>query len=68
MTYSFWKWLSCPVCDERDDVKMMAYRTDIVLECYECGQMSEYTIGEDIPIHQLDIDAIAERAGENNRD
>lgn len=61
MEYRFWAWLSCPACDERDDVKMMAHQTDIVLECYECGQISEYTIGEDVPIQDLDIDRILEK-------
>ena len=64
MEYRFWDWLSCPACHERDDVKIIAYRTDIALECYECGQQSEYTIGKDVPIHELDIDAIVEAADE----
>lgn len=65
MEFQFWNWLSCPVCDKRDDVKMMAHQTEIVLECYECGQISEYTIGEDVPIHDLDIDAIIDVANED---
>lgn len=62
MDLRFCQWLSCPGCDERDDVKMMAHQTDLVIECYECGQISEYTIGEDVPIHDLDVDAILEVA------
>ncbi|MFC4542803.1 hypothetical protein ACFO5R_12810 [Halosolutus amylolyticus] len=60
MDYRFSEWLRCPSCDEVEDISMMAHKTDIVLECYECGQISEYTVGEDIAIHELDIDAIAE--------
>jgi hypothetical protein len=37
---------------------MMAHTTDFVLECYDCGQMSEYTVGSDIPLQNLDIDAV----------
>lgn len=34
----------------------MAHKTDSVLECYDCGQMSDYVIGRDIPLQNLDID------------
>jgi hypothetical protein len=56
----FRDWLGCPVCEERRDVSMMAHRTDIVLECYGCGEMAEFTIGRDISIHGLDVDAITD--------
>lgn len=64
MGYRFWDWLSCPSCDNRDGVKMMAYQTEIAIECYECSQKSEYTIGEDVPVHELDMDALVEDAAE----
>lgn len=44
---------------------MMPHKTDIILECYVCGQTSEYTIGEDIPLHNLDIDAITDIASQD---
>ncbi|MFC4437688.1 MULTISPECIES: hypothetical protein [Natrialbaceae] len=68
MVNRFRDWLGCPACNERNDISRMAHRTDIVLECYECGKISEYKIGQDISIHGLDIDAIAEVAKESTND
>lgn len=65
MGYGFRDWLSCPDCGERDEARLMAHKTDIVLECYVCGQTSEYTIGEDIPLHNLDIETITDIASES---
>ncbi len=65
MRVQFRDWLSCPDCGERDDVQMMAHKTDIVLECYSCGQISEYTVGDDIPLHNLDIEAITDMVSED---
>ena len=68
MSYTFQDWFACPECDERDVVSSFAHRTDIVIECYGCGQISEFTIGEDIPLKNLDTDAIVELAKEHIRD
>ncbi len=68
MGTQFRDWLGCPECDEREGISMMAHKTDIVLECYDCGTISEYTIGHDISIHGPDIDAIAEVAQERAND
>jgi len=65
MGVQFRDWLSCPDCGERDDAQMMANKTDIVVECYNCGQIAEYTIGDDIPLHNLDIEAITDIVSED---
>jgi len=59
MAQRFENWLACPECDGRD-VSIMAHKTDIVVECYSCKEVSEFTVGRDIPIHNLDMDAIDE--------
>lgn len=66
MEYTFRDWLACPQCDERDDISTFAHQTDIVLECYECGQISEFKIGDDISLQNLDIDAIADSVKKEN--
>lgn len=68
MVYDFRAWFACPACDEREAVSALAHRTEIVFECYECGQISEYTVGEDVPIRGLDVDAIAEIVDEGTSD
>lgn len=60
MGYTFRDWLSCPNCERQETARMMTHKTDFVLECYDCGQMSEYTIGKDMPLQNLDIDAVSE--------
>ena len=60
MEFRFQDWFSCPVCNEREVVSTFSYKTEIVFECYGCGQISEYQIGEDIPLQNLDVDAITE--------
>lgn len=68
MEYTFRNWLACPECNEREDLSTLAHHTDIVLECYECGQISEFVIGKDISLQDLDIDAIATVAEERTSD
>ena len=58
--YGFREWLSCPVCDGDGDASILAHGTDIVIECYGCGATSEYAIGEDVPVTNLDTEAIEE--------
>lgn len=60
--YRFRDWLSCASCAEDDDIGVLAHSTDIVLECYECGATDEYTIGADVPVTNLDPDAIEDVA------
>lgn len=56
--YRFQEWLTCPACEEVEDIGVLAHSTDIVIECYECGVTDEYTIGADVPVTNLDADAI----------
>lgn len=60
MEYEFRDWLACPACDERTDVSILAHDADVVLECYECGLISEFIIGADVTLQNLDTDAIDE--------
>lgn len=60
MEYSFQDWFACPKCGERDGVSTLAHETEIVFECYECGLVSEFVIGEAISLRNLDVEAIAE--------
>lgn len=64
MGHEFQDWFACPGCGERDGVSSLAHRTEIVFECYECGLVSEFVIGEDISLRNLDVDAIADLADE----
>lgn len=68
MTYKFQDWFRCPKCDEHERISALSYKTEIVFECHECGAISEFVIGEDIPLQNLDIDAIAERTDEQDTD
>ncbi|MDS0477978.1 hypothetical protein [Natrinema sp. 1APR25-10V2] len=68
MGYEFRNWLACPVCDEREGVSLLAHQTEMVLECYECGEVSEFVIGEDISLQNLDIEKIKEVAGDSMSD
>lgn len=68
MGYGFREWFACPACDEREAVSTLAHSTEIVFECYECGQISEYDIGEDVPLRSLDLEAIAEATEEGASD
>lgn len=60
MGYRLTDWLSCPACREHDEVSLLAHETEMVAECYSCGQVSEFVIGEDIPLNGLEPDTIAE--------
>lgn len=65
--HRFREWFACAECDERDGISSLAHGTEIVLECYSCGLISEYAIGRDISLQNLDIDAIeqvAEQTGD----
>lgn len=68
MGFQFKDWVRCPECDEREQVKAITFKTDIVFECYECGMISEFTFGEDIPLQNLDTDAMADIADEQTGD
>ncbi|WP_408959321.1 hypothetical protein [Natrinema sp. 74] len=46
-------WLHCPACSEDNTVSVLAHDTDIVLECYECGHIAEFTVGQDVPFQDL---------------
>lgn len=56
--YQFQEWLSCPSCDGASEVSILAHDADIVLECYDCGAVSEYEIGQDVPVSNVDTDEI----------
>lgn len=68
MEYGFRDWFACPGCGDRESIGTLAHETEIVFECHECGQRSEYVIGEDVPLQGLDIDAIAADAEETTSD
>lgn len=68
MRYKFHDWFGCPECDERERVSALAHEAEIVFECHECGAISEFVIGEDLPFQNLNIDAIADRTGEQTPD
>lgn len=63
MEYRFQEWFACPECGERDDVSTLAHGTDIVFECYECGLVSEYALGEGVALRDLDAEAIEGETG-----
>ncbi|GAB3665353.1 hypothetical protein [Halopiger thermotolerans] len=46
-------WLSCPDCSGDEDVSLLAHGTDIVVECYGCGRIAEFTLGEDTPFQNV---------------
>lgn len=56
--HRFQEWLACPACSGNSAVGILAHRTDIVIECYDCGTMSQFTIGRDVPVSNLDVDEI----------
>lgn len=49
------KWLTCPSC-EGDDTGVLAFQTTMVVECYDCGEVEEFEFGEDVPVHELDLE------------
>ena len=64
LEYRFQEWLSCPACDGDEDVGILAHGTDIVIECYGCSVTSDYTIGDDVPVTNLDVEEIEQAAGD----
>lgn len=68
MGYKFRDWFECPDCEEHEEVSTLAFETQIVFECHECGVTSAFVIGEDLPLRNLDSDAIAERTDERTTD
>lgn len=67
MTDAFRDWLACPACGE-DDVSALAYKTEVVLECRDCGVTSEFVFGEDVPLRDVDQDAVEAVAEEADDD
>ncbi len=49
MEYSFREWLTCPECSEDEEIGILKHNSEIVFECYECGQISEFTLGDERP-------------------
>lgn len=68
IAYRFQDWLCCPDCEENSDTGILAYGTDVVIECYDCGMTSEYTIGQDVPVSNLDTDDIDRFTDESDDD
>lgn len=64
--YRFQDWLVCPECDGETDAGILAHGTDVVIECYDCGTTSEFTIGVDVPVSNLDADLIDRFADEGS--
>ena len=58
--YRFSDWFACPKCDGRDAVSTLSHKTEMVFECHECGLISEFVIGEDTSLRNLDANAITE--------
>lgn len=54
METEFRDWLRCPTCEHDSEPSVLAFQTTIVLECYDCGLVAEFEIGEDVPLHDLD--------------
>lgn len=59
MEIGFRDWLCCPSCDADTEPSVLAYGTSIVLECYDCGLITEFEIGADVPFHDLDQEELA---------
>ncbi|ELY62074.1 hypothetical protein [Natronolimnohabitans innermongolicus] len=56
--HQFQAWLTCPDCTGDSGVGILAHGTEIVIECYDCGTSSEFTIGQDVPVSNLDTSEI----------
>ncbi|WP_436346919.1 hypothetical protein [Natronorubrum sp. FCH18a] len=57
METSFREWLRCPACEHDTEPSVLAFRSAIVLECYDCGLVAEFEMGDDVPFQDLDRDA-----------
>jgi transcription elongation factor Elf1 len=66
--YPFQDWFRCPECDEQERVSMLPHKTEIIFECHECETISEFVIGEDIPLQNLDFDDIEDRTDDGRTD
>ncbi|MDJ1431183.1 hypothetical protein [Halostagnicola sp. A-GB9-2] len=60
----FEDWLACPECDGDSEVGVLAHRTEIILECYGCSYVSEFAIGQDVPVNSLSESAITDAASQ----
>lgn len=54
MSRRFSDWLACPECGGQEEVSMMAHKSDFVIECHGCGLISEFRVGEDMRIQNVD--------------
>lgn len=52
MEFKFQDWLNCPDCNS-DEIGVLSYRAEMVLECYNCGLISEIEFGEDSPFQDF---------------
>lgn len=55
MSDRFRNWLACPACDSDGNIGVLAHEHEFVLECYACGQIAEFTIGEDMPFNGCSV-------------
>ncbi|WP_254763256.1 hypothetical protein [Natrinema marinum] len=62
----FRNWLRCPACSTAEAVSVLAYGTEVVLECYECGHTGEFTLGRDIPFQDV-ADGVADGGFDDGR-
>lgn len=60
--HRFRDWFACPDCGADDGVSSLAHGTEIVFECHSCGLVSEYVIGQDVSLQNLDLAAIKDLA------
>lgn len=54
MSHRFSDWLACAECGEQEEVSMLAHRSDFVIECHACGLVSEFRVGENLRIQNVD--------------
>ncbi|WP_290818773.1 hypothetical protein [Halovivax sp.] len=67
MTSRFRDWLGCPECAGDAEVGVLAHELDVVLECYGCGHVAEFTIGEDVPFNgsvPADVEGLGDDTGD----
>ncbi|SDJ99372.1 hypothetical protein [Natronorubrum texcoconense] len=68
MDSRFRDWLTCPSCTDGDDVGILVHGTDLVLECYDCGHVAEFTVEEDVPFNSLQAEDLESVAREQRHD